>query len=45
MPTQLQPVLGGGDFQGYQCVVSDKWIDSRKKRRETMKQFDILEVS
>jgi putative FmdB family regulatory protein len=42
-PTQIQPVMGGGDFPGYQCVVTDKFITSRKERREIMKRENLVE--
>ena len=42
-PTMLQPVLGGGDFPGYKCVVTDKFVSSRKQRREIMKEHDLIE--
>ena len=45
MPTQLQPVLGGGDFQGYQCIVTDKWVTSRKERRNIMAEHNLVETS
>ena len=43
VPTMLQPVLGGGDFPGYQCPVTDKFVTSRKERREIMKRHDLVE--
>lgn len=39
----LTPVMGGGDFQGYKCVVTDEWVDSRKKRREIMAEHGLEE--
>jgi len=42
-PTQLQPVLGGGDFPGYQCPVTDKFVTSRKERKEIMKRHNLIE--
>lgn len=45
MPTQLQPVLGGGDFPGYQCIVTDKFVTSRKERRNIMAEYDLVETS
>jgi len=44
VPTQIAPVLGGGDFQGYLCPVTDKWVTSRKERKEIMKRHDLVEV-
>lgn len=45
MPTQLQPVLGGGDFPGYYCVVTDKFVTSRKERRNIMAKHNLVETS
>lgn len=43
VPTQIQPVLGGGNFPGYYCVVADEWVHSRKQRREIIKKHDLVE--
>lgn len=43
VPTQVQPVLGGGNFPGYYCVVDDTWVSSRKQRREIIKKHDLVE--
>jgi len=43
MPTQLAPVLGGGDFQGYMCPVTDKFVTSRKERRNIMAEHNLVE--
>ena len=45
VPTQLQPVLGGGDWPGYKCVVTDKFVTSRKQRREIMAEHNLVETS
>ncbi len=42
-PTQLQPVLGGGEFQGYQCPVTDEYVTSRVRRRDIMREHDLVE--
>ncbi len=42
-PTQIQPVLGGGEFQGYQCPVTDEYVTSRVRRRDIMKEHDLVE--
>lgn len=42
-PTQIAPVLGGGDFPGYVCPVTDKFVTSRKDRREIMKRHNLVE--
>lgn len=39
----IQPVLGGGNNPGYKCVVTGEWVDSRKKRREIMKEHNLVE--
>ena len=44
VPTQISPVLGGGDFQGYLCPVTDKWVTSRKERKEIMKRHNLVET-
>jgi putative FmdB family regulatory protein len=43
VPTNIAPIIGGGNFPGYKCPVTDQWIDSRKKRREIMKRHDLVE--
>lgn len=43
LPVNIAPVLGGGSFQGYQCVVSDEYVTSRKRRREIMAEHNIIE--
>jgi len=45
MPTHLQPILGGGDWPGYKCVVTDKFVSSRKQRREIMAEHNLVETS
>jgi putative FmdB family regulatory protein len=42
-PTQLAPVLGGGDFPGYQCPVTDKYVTSRRQRRNIMAEHNLVE--
>lgn len=44
VPTQLAPVLGGGDFPGYKCPVTEKWITSRRKRKYIMDSNNLIEV-
>lgn len=41
--TMLQPVMGGGDFPGYQCPVTDEFVTSRKRRKEIMKEHNLVE--
>ena len=43
MPTQIAPILGGGDFPGYMCPVTDTYITSRKQRRNIMAEHDLIE--
>jgi len=43
-PTQIAPILGGGDFPGYQCPVTDKFITSRRERRNIMAEHNLVEV-
>jgi hypothetical protein len=43
VPTQIAPVIGGGDFPGYKCPVTDTFVSSRKQRREIMKKHDLVE--
>ena len=43
MPTQIAPVLGGGDFPGYMCPVTDTFVTSRKKRKNIMAEHDLIE--
>ena len=42
-PTQIAPILGGGQLPGYQCPVTGKYITSRNQRREIMKQHNLVE--
>lgn len=43
--TGFGAVMGAADFPGYQCPVTDQWVDSKKKRREIMKTHDLREHS
>lgn len=43
-PTQVANVLGGGDFQGYRCPVTDQWVTSRRQRREIMARQGLIEA-
>jgi len=36
-------ILGGGSYPGYQCPMTDKYVTSRKDRREIMKQNQVVE--
>lgn len=43
MPVNIAPILGGGDFQGYNCPVTDEFVTSRHRRSEIMKEHDLVE--
>ena len=43
-PTQIAPVMGGGDFPGYRCPVTDEFITSRRKRKYIMDEHNLVEV-
>lgn len=45
VPVNIQPVLGGGDFPGYYCVVTDKFVTSRRERRNIMAKHNLVETS
>lgn len=36
--------LGSARNPGYQCVVTDQWVDSRKKRREIEREHNLIEA-
>ena len=41
----IAPVLGGGGFPGYKCPVTDKFVTSRKERRNIMAENNLVETS
>ena len=44
-PTQIQAqILGGGALQGYHCPITNKFVTSRKERREIMKRHNVVEA-
>jgi len=43
-PTQIAPVLGGGDFPGYVCPVTEKYITSRRDRKYVMESNNLIDV-
>jgi len=43
-PTQLQPVLGGGDWDGYACPVTDEFVTSRRRRKYIMDSNNLIET-
>lgn len=38
---QFERVMGAADYPGYVSPLSGKYIDSKKKRNEEMKAFDV----
>jgi putative FmdB family regulatory protein len=40
---RFNPVYGAHDMPGYQCPVSERWVDSRKQRREIMAEHNLIE--
>jgi putative FmdB family regulatory protein len=44
IPPNIAPILGGGNNPGYHCVVTDQWVDSKRKRREIMKEHNLVEA-
>ena len=44
VPVNLAPVLGGGDWPGYMCPVTDKFVTSRNERRNIMAKYDLVEA-
>jgi len=43
VPTQIAPIIGGGNFPGYQCPVSGEFVTSRKRRNEIIKEHGLIE--
>ena len=43
VPTMIAPVLGGGNFPGYKCPITDEFVTSRKRRREIIAENNIIE--
>lgn len=43
VPVNIQPVLGGGSFQGYVCPVTSKFVTSRKERRNIIAEHNLIE--
>ncbi len=44
MPVNIAPILGGVDFPGYQCVVMDEYVSSRKRRKYIMDSNNLVEA-
>ena len=44
-PVQIQAqILGGGNLPGYLCPVTGDYVTSRTKRREIMKEHNLIET-
>ena len=43
VPPMLQPIIGGGNFPGYKCPVTDQWVTSRKQRRNIVAEHNLIE--
>lgn len=44
MPTMVQDPLGGGANPGYDCPVTGEHVTSRKRRREIMRENNLVET-
>ena len=40
----IAPVLGGGGFQGYKCPITDKFVTSRRERRNIIAEHGVVEA-
>jgi len=40
----IAPVLGGGAMPGYQCPITDKFVTSRRERRNIMAEHNVDEA-
>jgi len=43
VPPAINPILGGGNWHGYECPVTGEFVTSRKRRREIMRQHNLAE--
>ncbi len=43
-PVNLAPILGGGDWQGYMCPVTDTFVTGRRQRRNIMAEHNLIEA-
>ena len=43
VPPMVQPILGGGNFPGYRCPVTDQWVTSRQQRRNIIAEHGLIE--
>jgi len=37
-------ILGGGSLHGYKCPITDKWVTSRRERRNIMAEHNVIEA-
>lgn len=44
VPVRFNRVYGAADFPGYRCIVTDQWVDSRKKRRDIEREHNLQEA-
>lgn len=42
-PPMVAPIMGGSEFPGYQCPVTDEFVTSRKRRKEIMQEHNLVE--
>lgn len=43
VPTQIAPIIGGGNLPGYKCPVTGEFVTSRKRRKEIMQKHNLVE--
>ena len=44
VPVNIGIVIGGSDFPGYMCPVTDKFVTSRRERRNIMAEHNLVEM-
>lgn len=42
--TQIGTVIGGGNFPGYHCPITNRFVTSRRERQEIMKRHNVVEA-
>lgn len=40
----IAPILGGGDFPGYNCPETGEYVTSRKRRRDILRENNLQEA-
>lgn len=40
----LAPIMGGGNWAGYQCPVTGRFVTSRRERKNIMAEHDLVEA-